>query len=97
MQLKTKYLMFVVQLKKQPMTHTKNEFKKLKTIDLSYFIGKSHFEEDVTYNYLVFQTNMDILEELPVLVMTVTFITNNIKDCLMKKLILLKRIIIALL
>ena len=29
--------------------------KKLKTFDLSYFIGKSHFEEDGTQNYLVFQ------------------------------------------
>ena len=33
----------------------KNELKKLKTLDLSYFIGKSHFEEDGTQNYLVFQ------------------------------------------
>ena len=32
-----------------------NELKKLKTLDLSYFIGKSHFEEDGTQNYLVFQ------------------------------------------
>ena len=32
-----------------------NELKKLKTFDLSYFIGKSHFEEDGTQNYLVFQ------------------------------------------
>ena len=32
-----------------------NELKKLKTFDLSYFIGKSHFEEDGTKNYLVFQ------------------------------------------
>ena len=32
-----------------------NEFKKLKTFDSSYFIGKSHFEEDGTQNYLVFQ------------------------------------------
>ena len=31
-----------------------NEFKKLKTFDVSYFIGKSHFEEDGTQNYLVF-------------------------------------------
>ena len=29
--------------------------KKLKTFDLSYFIGKSHCEEDSTQNYLVFQ------------------------------------------
>ena len=28
---------------------------KLKTFDLSYFIGKSHFEEDGTQSYLVFQ------------------------------------------
>ena len=32
-----------------------NESNKLKIFDLSYFIGKSHFEEDVTQNYLVFQ------------------------------------------
>ena len=32
-----------------------NELKRLKTFDLSYFIGKSHFEEDGTQNYLVFQ------------------------------------------
>ena len=32
-----------------------NEFKKLKKFDLSYFRGKSHFEEDGTQNYLVFQ------------------------------------------
>ena len=29
--------------------------KKLKTFDSSYFIGKSHFEEDGTLNYFVFQ------------------------------------------
>ena len=32
-----------------------NELKKLKTFDPSYFIGKSHFEEDAAQNYLVFQ------------------------------------------
>ena len=31
-----------------------NELEKLKTFDSSYFIGKSHFEEDVTENILVF-------------------------------------------
>ena len=31
-----------------------NEFKKLKTFDSSYFIGKSHFEEDGVQNFLVF-------------------------------------------
>ena len=32
-----------------------NEIKKLKTLDLSYFVDKSHIEEDGTQNYLVFQ------------------------------------------
>ena len=32
-----------------------SEFKKLKTLDLIYFIGKSYFEEDGTQNYLIFQ------------------------------------------
>ena len=32
------------------------EFKKLKTFDSSYFIGKNYFEEDGTQNYLVFQS-----------------------------------------
>ena len=32
-----------------------NELKKLKTFNSSYFIGKSHFQEDGTQNYLVFQ------------------------------------------
>ena len=32
-----------------------NAFKKLKTFDSSYFIGKNYFQEDGTQNYLVFQ------------------------------------------
>ena len=32
-----------------------NELKKLKTFYSSYFISKSHFEEDGTQNYLVFR------------------------------------------
>ena len=31
-----------------------NELNTLKTFDSSYFIGKSHFDEDGTQNYLVF-------------------------------------------
>ena len=31
-----------------------NELKNLKAFGLSFFIGKSHFEEDGTQNYLVF-------------------------------------------
>ena len=32
-----------------------NDLNKLKTFDSGFFIGKSHFEEDGTQNYLVFQ------------------------------------------
>ena len=32
-----------------------NELKKLQKLDAAYFRGKSHFEEDGTQNYLVFQ------------------------------------------
>ena len=32
-----------------------NNIKKLEKFDLSYFRGKSHFEEDGVQNYLVFQ------------------------------------------
>ena len=34
---------------------TENELKKLKTFDSAYFHGKSHFDEDGTQNWLVFQ------------------------------------------
>ena len=40
---------------KQKNKSNDNELEKLKTLDLSYFIGRSHFEEDGTQNYLVFQ------------------------------------------
>ena len=33
-----------------------NELNQLKTFYSSYFIGKSHFDEDGTQSYLVFQT-----------------------------------------
>ena len=33
-----------------------NELKKLQKFDAVYFRGKSHFEEDGTQNYLVFQS-----------------------------------------
>ena len=33
----------------------KNELNQLKAFDSSYFIGKTHFEEDGRQNYLVFQ------------------------------------------
>ena len=70
-----------------------NEMKKLETFDSSYFIGKNHFEEDGIQNYLVFQ---DILKELLVLVMVIPFIIGNLKDCLIKELIILKHLIMEL-
>ena len=39
-----------------------NELNKLKTFDSSYFIGKSHFEEDGAQNYLVFQPLIKYLQ-----------------------------------
>ena len=74
-----------------------NELKKLKTFDSIYFRGKSHFEEDGTQNYLVFQPIQDVLKELLVLVIVITFIIGSLKDCLMKELILLKHLIMELL
>ena len=76
-----------------------NKLKKLKTFDSSYFIGKSHFEEDDEQNYLVFQPmhRYLLVKLLPVLEIVVAFITGNLKDCLMKELILLQRLIIVLL
>ena len=41
-----------------------NEIKKLKTFDSIYFRGKSHFEEDGTENYLVFQPIHRLLNSL---------------------------------
>ena len=57
-----------------------NKLNKLKTFDSGYFIGKSHFEEDGTQNYLVFQP------------MSIYFNRGNLKDCLMKILTLLLQI-----
>ena len=41
---------------KQKNESIENELKKLKTFYSSYFRGKSHFEEDGTQNYIVFQS-----------------------------------------
>ena len=48
-------LIIKLQQTKQKKNSIKNELKMLKTLDLSYFIGKSHFEEDGTQSYVVFQ------------------------------------------
>ena len=42
----------------------KNGLKKLKTFDSSYFRSKSHFEEDGTQNYLVFQSIQRYFKEV---------------------------------
>ena len=69
-----------------------NELKKLKTFDSSYFIGKSHFEEDGTQNYLVFQPICTFFKRIPALASG-----NYIYYWKYKELILLKRLIIELL
>ena len=65
-----------------------NELKKLKTFDASYFIGKGHFEKDGTQNYLVFRPMFRYFKLIA---------GGNQKDCLTKKLIILKCLIIVLL
>ena len=44
-----------ITLNKTKLLLVENELRKLKTIVLSYFIGKSYFEEEGTQNYFVFQ------------------------------------------
>ena len=41
---------------KQNICFVENELKKFKKFDSTYFRCKSHFEDDGTQNYLVFQT-----------------------------------------
>ena len=53
-----------------------NELEKLKI-----FIGKSHFEEDGTQNYLVFQPMYRFFKKLAILAL---FHHGNLKDSLMK-------------
>ena len=42
-----------------------NQLKKLETFDSIYFRGKSHFEDDSTQNYLVFQPIYKYFEITP--------------------------------
>ena len=44
-----------IAVNKTKIESIENELKNLKTFDSSYFIGKSHFEENATQNYLVLQ------------------------------------------
>ena len=51
------YQILIVKLQQIKKTDSiENDIKNLKTLDLSYFIGKSHFEEYDTQNYLVFKS-----------------------------------------
>ena len=68
--------------------------KNLKTFDSSYFIGKSHFEEDGTQNYLVFQPINRYFKVIAILIM---FHHGNLRDDLLKLLSRLLHLIIVLL
>ena len=70
-----------------------NELNKLNTFDSSYFIGKSHFEDDGTQNYLVFQPVYIYILRLEILII---FYYGNLKDYLLKVLHLLPHLIIFL-
>ena len=63
--------------------------KKLKTLDLSYFIGKSYFEDDGAQNYLVFQTIRRYVK--------IINLKRNLKDYLTKLLHLMLPLTIVLL
>ena len=71
-----------------------NELKKLKTFDSSYFIGKSHFEEYGTQNYLVFQP---INRYFELMANTDYICHGDLKDYLLKVLNHLIHLIIVLL
>ena len=72
-----------------------NEIKKLKTLDLSCFIGKSHFGEDDSENYILFQS---IKRYVKLIAYNKLYISLwNLKDYLTKLLSLLLHLIITLL
>ena len=91
---KLKSLNQKINLNKTKYFLLENEFKKLKTFDSNYFIGKSYFEGDGTQNYLVFQPRYRILTELVVLVVVTILIYGNLKDFPMKILQLLIQVIL---
>ena len=69
-----------------------NELEKLNTFHSNYFRGKSHFEEDGTQNYLVFQPINRYFK-----VIANIFYHGNLKDYLTKLLSLLLHLIIVFL
>ena len=76
----------------------KMNFKKLQTFDLSYFRGKSHFE-DGAQNYLLFQPINRYFKSITGVGNGeyIYFGKSNLKVCLMKGLILLLDLITVLL
>ena len=72
------------------------ESKRLKTFDLIYFRGKSHFEEDGLQNYLVFQPIKRYFKGIAGVGNGKYIYYWSLKDCLMKQLILLKHLIMEL-
>ena len=69
-----------------------NELKKIEKFDAAYFRGKNYFDVDDTQIYLVFQPIHRYLKHLLKIILFL-FLHGNQKDCLMKKLVLLKHLI----
>ena len=73
-----------------------NELNKLQTFDSSYFIGKNHFEEEGTQNYLVFQPMYRYFKAFSIIQYVEYVSDENLKDYLMKVLRRLLRLITTL-
>ena len=71
------------------------KMKKPKTFDPSHFIGKSHFEKVSVQSYLVFQPIQRFFKRVSNIMITLN--PGNLKDCLMKGLILLLHLTMVLL
>ena len=71
-----------------------NELKKSIKFDLIYFRGKSHFEDDVTKNYLIFQRIATYIKTGNV--KDINYVLSKLKDCPRKKSILSKQLTIHL-
>ena len=56
----------------------------MQVFDSIYFRGKSHFEEDDTQNYLVFEPMYRYFKGLVMLILVIIVIFENLKDGLMK-------------
>ena len=57
-----------------------NQFKKLETLSLIYFWGKSHFEDDGTQNYLVFQSIYKYFEITPTTNIILSWKSNGLSN-----------------